>query len=162
MGPKTHVVKGGDITREWFVVDATGKRLGRLSSDIAYVLKGKHKPYYTPAQDVGDHVIVINAGKVAVTGNKLTQKFYYRHSGYPGGFRAVSLAAMLKTHPERVIEHAVRGMLPRNKLGDDMYAKLRVHAGPAHPHQGQQPRDLTAILPQARGIGRAGLDRLSS
>ncbi len=161
MGPKTHIVKAADIKRDWFVIDAEGKRLGRLSSDIAYIIKGKHKAYYTPNMDVGDYVIVVNADKIAVTGNKLSQKMYYRHSGYPGGFRATSLAAMLRTHPERVIEHAVRGMLPRNKLGDDMYAKLHVHAGPGHPHGGQKPRDLTEVLPAARGVGRAGLDRLS-
>jgi large subunit ribosomal protein L13 len=161
MGPKTHTVKGAEITRDWFVIDATGKRLGRLSSDIAYVLRGKHKAHFTPNMDVGDYVIVINADKVAVTGNKLSQKMYYRHSGYPGGFRAVSLAEMLRKHPERVIEHAVRGMLPRNKLGDDIYAKLRVIPGPAHPHQGQKPRELESILTGARGAGRAGLHRLN-
>ena len=162
MGPKTHSVKAADITREWFVIDATGKRLGRLSSDIAYILRGKHKPYYTPTLDVGDYVIVINADKIAVTGNKLSQKMYYRHSGYPGGLRVTNLQTMLNRHPERVVETAVRGMLPHTKLGDDMYEKLRVIAGPAHPHAAQKPRDLMEILPQARGVGRAGLHRLHS
>lgn len=162
MGPKTYSVKGDDIKREWFIIDAAGKRLGRLSSDIAYILRGKHKPYFTPAMDVGDYVVVINADKIAVTGKKLEQKFYYRHSGYPGGLRTISLAQMLNSHPERVLEHSIRGMLPRNKLGDDMYGKLRVIVGPTHPHAAQQPRALQEVLPQARGVGRAGIDRLSS
>src|SRR5579875_322448 len=115
---KTYVPKKGEIERQWYVVDATGQTLGRLASDIARVLRGKHKPIFTPNADVGDHVIVINASKVAFTGKKLTDKIYYRHSGYPGGLRKITLGQMLEKHPERVLEKAVRGMLPRTKLGE--------------------------------------------
>jgi large subunit ribosomal protein L13 len=138
----TYIVKGGDIERDWFVVDAEGQNLGRLATRVASVLRGKHKPTFTPSMDVGDFVIIVNADKVAVTGNKLEDKFYYRHSLYPGGLTAVSLRDMFKTHPERVIEHAVRGMLPKNKLGRAMYKKLKVYAGPQHPHEAQQPKPL--------------------
>lgn len=139
---KTYVPKKGEVEHNWYVVDATGQRLGRLASDIARVLRGKHKPAYTPNADVGDFVIVINAGRIAVTGNKPTQKMYYRHSGYPGGLRQMNLETMLRQHPERVLEQAVRGMLPHNSLGEDMYRKLKVYAGPNHPHEAQQPRQL--------------------
>ena len=139
---KTYVPKQGDIVRQWYVVDAAGQNLGRLSSDIARVLRGKHKPIYTPNADVGDFVIVVNAEKVATTGTKLTDKMYYRHSGYPGGLTRMSLEDMLARHPERVIETAVRGMLPHNSLGADMLAKLKVYAGPKHPHDAQKPRSL--------------------
>ncbi|MCD6519077.1 MAG: 50S ribosomal protein L13 [Anaerolineae bacterium] len=140
--PKTYSVKASDIKREWFVVDAAGKNLGRLATQIATILRGKHKPLYTPSVDVGDYVIVINAEKVTVTGRKLQQKFYYRHSLYPGGLKAVSLQEMLAKHPERVIEHAVRGMLPKSRLGRAMFRKLKVYAGPTHPHAAQKPKPL--------------------
>lgn len=139
---KTYVTKPGEVEREWFVVDAEGKTLGRLATGIARILRGKHKPSYSPAVDVGDYVIVLNAEKVRVTGRKLDQKFYYRHSGYPGGLREISLRDQLAKHPTRVIEHAVRGMLPKNPLGRRMLKKLKVYAGTDHPHSAQQPRPL--------------------
>ena len=142
MGPKTHVVKGGDITREWFVVDAAGKRLGRLSSDVAYILKGKHKPIYTPHVDTGDYIVVINVDKLRVTGNKAENKRYYRHSGYPGGIYETSFAKMHARFPGRPLEKAVKGMLPKGPLGYAMLKKLKVYAGAAHPHAAQQPRQL--------------------
>lgn len=134
---KTYSPKASEIVRRWHVIDASGQTLGRLATQIAQLLKGKHKPYYVPYMDVGDFVVVVNAEKVRVTGDKLQQKYYYRHSGYPGGLRSVSLATQLKTHPTRVIEHAVRGMLPHNALGRAMYRKLKVYAGPTHPHEAQ-------------------------
>jgi large subunit ribosomal protein L13 len=139
---KTFVVKAGDIEREWFVVDAAGKNLGRLATQIAAILRGKHKPTFTPSLDVGDFVIVINADKITVTGNKLQDKKYYRYSLYPGGLREQSLATVLARHPERAIEHAVRGMLPKNRLGRAMIKKLKVYAGNSHPHAAQKPRPL--------------------
>jgi len=139
---KTYVTKPDEVQREWFVVDASGKTLGRLATEVARILRGKHKPTYSPMIDVGDYVIVVNAEKVRVTGRKLTQKFYYRHSGYPGGFKQVSLRDMLARHPTRVIEYAVRGMLPKNALGRRMFKKLKVYAGPDHPHQAQNPKPL--------------------
>lgn len=139
---KTYSAKVSEIERDWFVVDAAGKNLGRLATQIATVLRGKHKPTFTPSMDVGDFVIVINADKITVTGNKLAQKMYYRHSLYPGGLTAVSLERMLATHPTRVIEHAVRGMLPKNRLGRKIFRKLKVYAGGKHPHQAQQPTPL--------------------
>jgi large subunit ribosomal protein L13 len=123
-------------------VDASGQTLGRLASEVARIVRGKHKPIYSPAVDVGDYVVVINAEKVHVTGRKLDQKMYYRHSGYPGGLKEISLRRMLATHPTRVIEHAVRGMLPKNRLGRKMIKKLKVYAGSDHPHQAQQPEPL--------------------
>jgi len=139
---RTFTAKTEEIERRWFVVDAEGQTLGRLASRIAPILRGKHKPIYTPHVDCGDYVIVINAEKVRVTGRKLDQKFYYRHSGYPGGLKSISLRDQLDKHPERVIEAAVRGMLPKNKLGRRMFKKLKVYAGDAHPHQAQQPKPL--------------------
>jgi len=136
-GPKPQGVTG-----EWYVVDAEGKTLGRLASQVARVIRGKHKPSYAPHLDMGDHVIVVNAEKVKVTGDKLNQKLYYRHSGYPGGFRATPLAVMLKTKPEAVIEKAVKGMLPRNRLGRALERKLKVYKGPDHPHAAQKPTPL--------------------
>jgi large subunit ribosomal protein L13 len=136
---RTYVVKEGDITREWYVVDAAGKTLGRLATRISQILKGKHKPIYTPAVDVGDFVIVVNADKIAVTGRKMDQKVYYRHTGYPGGIKETNLADMLKRHPTFAIKNAVKGMLPKNRLGRKMLRKLKVYAGPEHPHQAQQP-----------------------
>ena len=139
---KTYTVRKGDIKREWYVVDAQGKTLGRLASEIAKILLGKHKPVYVPHLDCGDYVIVVNAEKVRVTGKKLDQKFYYRHSGYPGGLKSINLRDQLQKHPTRVLEAAVRGMLPKNRLGRAMIKKLKVYAGDSHPHQAQQPRAL--------------------
>jgi large subunit ribosomal protein L13 len=124
------------------VVDAQGQTLGRLATHIAAVLRGKHKPLYTPHLDCGDFVIVVNADKIQVTGKKMDQKIYYRHSGYPGGLRQIVLRRQMERHPERVIESAVRGMLPKNRLGRKMFKKLKVYAGPTHPHQAQQPRAM--------------------
>jgi len=137
---KTHSTKPSDINRGWYLVDAEGQTLGRLASEIAKVLRGKHKPIYAPHLDTGDYVIVINAEKVHVTGNKLDQKIYHRHSGYPGGLKSITLREQLKRHPSRVIRSAVRGMLPHNRLGRATIRKLKVYAGDAHPHQAQQPK----------------------
>jgi len=139
---KTYSAKPEDIKREWFLVDAEGKTLGRLASRIAEILRGKHKPLYTPHLDCGDYVIVINADKIRVTGRKLDQKIYYRHSGYPGGLKSITLRDQLQKHPERVLEAAVRGMLPKNRLGRKMFKKLKVYASDSHPHQAQQPKLL--------------------
>ena len=132
-----------DIDRKWYVVDAEGKTLGRLSSEIAKVLRGKNKPIFTPNMDTGDYVIVVNAEKVKVTGKKLDQKIYYHHSDYVGGMKETSLKEMLNTHPERVVEFAVKGMLPKGPLGRQMYKKLFVYAGPDHKHAAQKPEELT-------------------
>lgn len=138
---RTYSSRPAEITRRWHVLDATGRPLGRLASQVASLLRGKHKAAFAPHLDMGDHVIVINAAKVGITGrNKLVQKMYYRHSGYPGGLRATSLAEMLRKHPERVIEHAVRGMLPKGALGRAIFRKLHVYAGPTHPHAAQIAR----------------------
>lgn len=131
-----------DIKRDWWVVDAEGKPLGRLATQVAAYLRGKHKPYFTPHLDTGDHVVVVNASKVALTGRKADQKTYFRHSGYMGGDRHIPFRTMLERFPDRVIELAVRGMLPKNKLGRAMRRKLRVYAGPSHPHRGQNPSAL--------------------
>jgi large subunit ribosomal protein L13 len=139
---KTYTVKKGDIKREWYLVDAQGRTLGRLASEIAKILRGKHKPIYVPHLDCGDYVIVVNAEKVRVTGRKLDQKFYYRHSGYPGGLKSISLRDQFQKHPTRVLEVAVRGMLPKNRLGRAMIKKLKVYAGDSHPHQAQRPKVL--------------------
>jgi large subunit ribosomal protein L13 len=139
---KTHSTKASEIDREWYLVDAEGKTLGRLASGIANVLRGKNKPIYAPHLDTGDYVIVINAEKIHATGRKLDQKMYYRHSGYPGGLRSISLRDQLKRHPTRVIRSAVWGMLPHNRLGRAMIRKLKVYAGDSHPHQAQQPKPL--------------------
>jgi large subunit ribosomal protein L13 len=139
---KTYSTKPSEIERQWYVVDAEGQTLGRLASEIAKILKGKHKPIYAPHLDTGDYVIVINAEKVHVTGHKMDQKMYYRHSGYPGGLTGLTLREQLDRHPTRVIRSAVRGMLPHNRLGRAMLAKLKVYAGDAHPHAAQQPRAL--------------------
>jgi large subunit ribosomal protein L13 len=139
---RTFTEKTAEIKQEWYVVDARDLTLGRLAARIAPILKGKHKPTYTPHLDCGDFVIVINADKLRVTGRKLDQKLYYRHSGYPGGLTSISLRDQLQRHPERVLEEAVRGMLPKNRLGRRMFKKLKVYAGGSHPHQAQQPRPL--------------------
>jgi len=137
---KTQSTKPADVTRDWLLVDATEKTLGRLATEIAVRLRGKHKPEFTPHVDTGDYIVVINAEKVKVTGNKLEAKTYWRHTGYPGGIRGVVLKDQLVKHPERVIESAVRGMLPRNPLGRAVFRKLKVYAGAEHPHTAQQPR----------------------
>jgi len=139
---KTYTARAEGMEREWFLVSAEGKTLGRLASEIAQVLRGKHKPIYTPHLDCGDYVIVVNAEKVQVTGRKLDQKMYYHHTGYPGGIKSISLRNQLQKHPERVLQAAVRGMLPRNRLGRKMLKKLKVYAGDSHPHQAQQPKSL--------------------
>ncbi|HAS04444.1 MAG TPA: 50S ribosomal protein L13 [Dehalococcoidia bacterium] len=134
---KTYSVKASDIKREWHVIDATDQVLGRLATEVARLLMGKNKAMFTRNIDTGDYVVIINAAKIRTSGNKGTGKFYYRHSGYPGGFRAVSLDEMMKTKPEFVIEHAVKGMLPRDRLGAGMIKKLKVYAGDTHPHAAQ-------------------------
>lgn len=139
---KTFVTKSADIQRDWYVVDAAGMSLGRLSTRIAAVLRGKHKPTFTPHLDNGDFVVVINADKITVTGGKMEEKFYYAFSGYPGGLRATSLRDQLAQHPERVVTHAVKGMLPHNRLGRQLIKKLKVYAGVEHPHAAQQPKPL--------------------
>jgi large subunit ribosomal protein L13 len=139
---RTYSATPSDIEREWLVVDAQGQTLGRLATRIASVLRGKHKPLYTPHLDCGDFVIVVNADKIQVTGRKLDQKTYYRHSGYPGGLKEILLRKQLQIHPERVIESAVRGMLPKTRLGRKLFKKLKVYAGPTHPHQAQRPKAL--------------------
>ena len=139
---KTFSAKPTDIRRDWYVVDAADRTLGRLSSEIAQRLRGKHKPEYTPHMDTGDYIVVVNAEKVRVTGNKKADKFYYTHSGYVGNLKSMSLGKMLQHKPERVIELAVKGMLPKNPLGRAMFRKLRVYAGPEHNHAAQQPKTL--------------------
>jgi large subunit ribosomal protein L13 len=134
---KTYSVKASDINREWHVVDARDKVLGRLATNVARLLMGKHKPMFSRHLDMGDFVIVINAEKILVTGNKFKQKMYYRHSGYPGGFKSIPLEEMLKVNPARVFEHAVKGMLPKNRLGSSMLKKLHVYIGDTHPHLAQ-------------------------
>ncbi len=139
---RTYSAKASDIQREWWVVDAAGQTLGRMATRIATILRGKHKPMFTPHMDCGDHVIVINAGKIQVTGKRLDQKVYYRHSGYPGGLKSITLRDQLQKHPTRAIQLAVRGMLPKNRLGRQMIKKLRVYASDTHPHEAQQPKVL--------------------
>ncbi len=139
---KTVSMRAQDVQRSWLVVDAEDKVLGRLASEVARRLRGKHKPEYTPHVDTGDYVIVVNADKVRVTGKKTTDKIYYRHSGYPGGIKAISFEHLREKHPERIIEKAVKGMLPRNPLGRAMFRKLKVYAGADHPHSAQQPEPL--------------------
>jgi large subunit ribosomal protein L13 len=136
---RTFSPKDSDITRQWHVIDASGVVLGRLASQAAVLLRGKHKPIFAPHVDTGDFVIVINADKIALSGNKLEQKRAYRHSGYPGGLRSVSYAELMDSRPERAVEKAVRGMLPKNSLGRKTLRKLKVYAGPDHPHKAQQP-----------------------
>jgi large subunit ribosomal protein L13 len=136
---KTFVATPANRERNWVVVDATGKTLGRLATQIADTLRGKRKPEYTPHCDVGDFVVVVNAERISVTGNKREQKKYYRHSGYPGGLRSMSYGDLMEKHPERAVEKAIKGMLPKNTLGRQMFSKLKVYTGPEHPHQAQQP-----------------------
>jgi large subunit ribosomal protein L13 len=139
---KTYSAKPGEISRDWYVVDADGQTLGRLATEIADVLRGKRKPQYTPHVDTGDFIVVVNAEKVQVTGNKLDQKRYYRHSGYPGGLRSRTLREQLDRRPEEVIRKAVRGMLPKNRLARRQITKLKIYAGPEHPHESQAPKPL--------------------
>ena len=139
---KTFYPTPQDIKRDWFVVDAEDKILGRLATEVASRLRGKHKAEYTPSVDMGDYIVVINAEKVAVTGNKLEDKMYHHHTGYIGNLKSMNLATLLEKHPERVIEKAVKGMLPKNPLGRAMYKKLKVYAGTEHPHTAQQPQPL--------------------
>jgi large subunit ribosomal protein L13 len=140
---KTFMASPDTINRKWYVVDAEGKTLGRLASEIAKVLRGRHKPIFTPHMDTGDYVIVVNAEKIKVSGKKLDQKIYYKHSGYVGGMKETTLKDMLKKHPERVVEYAVKGMLPKGPLGRQMYRKLFVYVGPDHKHAAQKPEALT-------------------
>ena len=138
-GSRTYHAKPGEVERYWYLVNARGKVLGRLASQVATLLRGKRKPQFTSHVDTGDFVIVVNAEKVLLTGRKFAEKVYYRYSQYPGGMKAVTAGVLLKKHPERLIQHAVRGMLPKGKLGDALYKKLKVYAGERHPHQAQKP-----------------------
>lgn len=140
---KTFTAKPSDIKREWLLIDATDKTLGRLATEVAMVLRGKNKPEYTPHMDTGDYVIIVNAEKVAVTGNKRKDKIYYHHTGFIGGIKSISFDKLIASHPERAIEKAVKGMLPRTPLGRAMYKKLKVYAGENHPHTAQQPKAHT-------------------
>lgn len=139
---KTFSAKPDAVKRDWYVVDADGKTLGRLAADIAHRLRGKHKPEYTPHVDTGDYIVVVNAEKVHVTGNKTTDKMYHRHTEFPGGLKSMSFEKLIDHAPERVIQSAVKGMLPRNPLGRAMFKKLKVYAGSEHPHTAQQPQEL--------------------
>lgn len=139
---KTFSAKPETVKRDWYVVDAQGKTLGRLATEVASRLRGKHKPEYTPHVDTGDYIVIVNAEKVAVTGNKASDKMYYRHTGYPGGMRSANFNEMIDRKPEMVIEKAVKGMLPKNPLGRAMFSKLKVYAGAEHPHAAQQPQEL--------------------
>ncbi len=142
MTTKSFTPKAGEIERSWFIVDAEGKTLGRLASQIAHVLRGKHKPTYSPHMDVGDHIVVVNAEKIRVTGRKAEQKVYYRHTGHPGGLRTTTYEDMLNKHPDRILRTAVKGMMPNNVLGRQMFKKLRIYAGPEHGHAAQKPEAL--------------------
>lgn len=139
---KSYLPPVAELEHEWYVVDATDKRLGRLASEIAMILRGKNKPHYTPHMDTGDFVIVVNAEKVVVTGKKRTQKVYRRHSGRPGGMKTETFAKLQARLPERILEHAIKGMLPKNSLGRQLFTKLKVYAGPTHPHAAQKPKEL--------------------
>lgn len=140
---KTYLAKKEDRAEEWYLMDAEGQVLGRLASEIARRLRGKHKPIYTPHSDTGDFIIVVNCGKLTLTGNKLTDKMYYHHSGYPGGIKQISAGKLLIKAPEKVLQYAVRGMLPKNSLGRQMLRKLKIYKGNSHPHQAQCPRTLS-------------------
>ena len=144
---KTYSQKASEVTRDWYVVDADGQTVGRLSTQIATLLRGKHKPTFSPNIDGGDFVAIINAEKIQLLGKKQDQKMYYRHSNYPGGFKSVSYRRMLATHPDRILRYAVKGMLPKTRLGRRQLVKLRIYAGATHPHLAQQP---TVFVPQAR------------
>ncbi len=148
---KTYSMKASDIKREWHVIDASGEVLGRMATRVAGLLMGKHKPLFCRNLDVGDFAVVINAEKVRVTGNKAKQKFYHRHSGYPGGLKSISLEKMMQTHPTRVTEHAVKGMLPKNRLNARMMKRLKVYAGDSHPHEGQVRDSSVAVVEKSSG-----------
>jgi large subunit ribosomal protein L13 len=150
---KTHSVKESEINRKWWVVDAEGVVLGRLAAQVAHVLRGKHKPTYTPHLDTGDHVVIVNADKVRLSGNKIDQKIWYRHSGYPGGMRELRYDKLMAERPALVVEKAIKGMLPRNRLGRAMARKLNVYAGAEHPHSAQKPQPLR--VGNHVGVGRA-------
>jgi len=139
---KTYSAKTESVQRDWYIVDAEGKTLGRLAAEVATRLRGKHKPEYTPHVDTGDYIVVVNAEKIGVTGNKATQKIYYSHTGYPGGIKDITFDKLIDKAPERVIQSAVKGMLPRGPLGREMFRKLKVYAGTEHPHTAQQPQVL--------------------
>lgn len=139
---KSFMANPATVERKWYVIDAEGKTLGRLAAEVAKILRGKNKPIFTPHVDTGDHVIVVNAAKISLTGNKLVQKTYFRHSGYPGGTTFTTAGKMLAERPERVVELAVKGMLPKNTLGRQMFRKLKVYRGPSHPHEAQKPEAL--------------------
>ena len=139
---KTFVTKPAEVERDWYIIDATDQTLGRLASKIAPILRGKHKPTYSPSVDCGDFIVVINAEKIAVTGRRMDQKMYYRHSNYPGGLSEINLRDLLKKHPDRPVRLAIKGMLPKNRLGRKMLTKLKVYAGENHPHHAQQPKEL--------------------
>jgi len=147
MGMKTYSQKASEVSRDWYVVDADGQTVGRLATQIATLLRGKHKPTFSPNIDGGDFVVIINAEKIQLLGKKQDQKMYYRHSNYPGGFKSVSYRRMLATHPDRILRYAVKGMLPKTRLGRRQLVKLRIYAGATHPHLAQQP---TVFVPQAR------------
>lgn len=136
---KSFIAKPHEVERKWYVIDAEGKNLGRLASEVASILRGKKKPIYTPHVDTGDYVIIVNAEKIVVTGNKMKQKVYKRHTGYPGGLKEITLEKLLDRKPEEVLKHAIKGMLPKGRLGRQMYTKLKVYAGPEHNHQAQKP-----------------------
>ncbi len=144
---KTYSQKASEVSRDWYVVDADGQTVGRLSTQIATLLRGKHKPTFSPNIDGGDFVVIINAEKIQLLGKKQDQKMYYRHSNYPGGFKSVSYRRMLATHPDRILRYAVKGMLPKTRLGRRQLVKLRIYAGATHPHLAQQP---TVFVPQVR------------
>lgn len=146
---RTFTPTPADVDRTWYVVDAEGIPLGRLASEVAQILRGKHKPTYAPHMDMGDFVIVVNAGKVSVSGNKETDKVYHRHSGFPGGLRTDNLAYVRAEHPERIVQGAVKGMIPKNRLGRQTLSKLKVYAGPDHPHEAQKPQPLTLTYGKA-------------
>lgn len=139
---KSFIAKPHEVERKWYVVDAEGKNLGRLSTEVASILRGKKKPIYTPHVDTGDYVIIINAEKIAVTGKKMTDKMYKRHTGYPGGLREISLEKLLAKRPEEVLRHSIKGMMPKGTLGRQMFSKLKVYAGPQHEHDAQKPEVL--------------------
>ncbi|HWQ60937.1 MAG TPA: 50S ribosomal protein L13 [Negativicutes bacterium] len=139
---KSFMANPATVERKWYVIDAEGKTLGRLAAEVAKILRGKNKPIFTPHVDTGDHVIIVNAAKISLTGNKLVQKTYFRHSGYPGGTTFTTAGKMLAERPERVVEMAIKGMLPKNSLGRQMYRKLKVYRGPSHPHEAQKPEAL--------------------
>ncbi len=139
---KSFMANPATVERKWYVIDAEGKTLGRLAAEAAKILRGKNKPIFTPHVDTGDHVIIVNAAKISLTGNKLVQKTYFRHSGYPGGTTFITAGKMLAERPERVVELAIKGMLPKNRLGRQMFRKLKVYRGPNHPHEAQKPETL--------------------